>query len=428
MQTEIESYFDRLWPIGRSITGNGLRESLRILSEIIPLQIHEIPSGTVCYDWIVPDEWNVNEAYLITPQGKRIADFKVNNLHLLNYSTPIEAEMNWEELAPHLFTLPHLPEAIPYLTSYYKRNWGFCISHQEWEQLPREGKYQVVIQTELKAGAMSYGDLLLPGESQEEILFSTYVCHPSMANNELSGPLVTAFLYKQIAAIPNRKYSYRFIFIPETIGAIAYLSKNEVDLKAQVKAGYVLTCVGDAGAFTYKHSKNESADVNRLAKHVLQYSGEKWSAIPFAIGGSDERQYCSPGFNLPVGSLMRTPYQKYKEYHTSLDNKSFISFAALEGSVHLYTQIVRLFELNQYYVNTQPFGEPNLGKRGLYPMVGGQKERSQELSRRLHLLSFADGTLDLVSIADRMNCSALDFAHEIETLKQAGLLTEKNKL
>ncbi len=418
----IENYFDRLWPICRSITGDGLRESLKIISEIIPLELTEVPSGTKVFDWEVPKEWNIKEAYIITPEGNRIADFKINNLHILNYSIPVDEELTFEELDKHLHSIPELPDAIPYLTSYYKETWGFCFTHKEREKLSRNGTYKVKIDSSLKVGSLTYGECVLKGETDQEILFSTYLCHPSMANNELSGPLLTAFLYKKLAALPKRKFSYRFVFAPETIGVIAFLSKRGMDLKQKLHAGYVVTCVGDNGNYTYKRSKDCTRDVDRVAEHVLKYSGKKYSVIDFSIGGSDERQYCSPGFNLPVGSLMRTMYQKFKEYHTSLDNKSFISFDAMVESIEMYFSIAKLHELNKKYESVIPYCEPQLGKRGLYPEVGGQKQRAEELSMRLHFLSFADGKTDLLSIADRFGKCALDFENTIAELYAKKLL------
>ena len=419
----MENYFDRLWPICRSITGNGLRESLKILSEIIPLELHEVPSGTKVFDWEVPKEWNISDAYITTPDGKKICDFKQNNLHIVNYSIPVEGEFTFEELEKHLFSIPEMPDAIPYLTTYYKETWGFCLSHKEREQLPMSGKYKVKIDSTLSAGSLTYGEYVLKGESEEEILFSTYVCHPSMANNELSGPLVAAFLYQKLAALPSRRFTYRFVFAPETIGVIAFLSKSGMQLKKNLHAGYVLTCVGDAGDFTYKRSKNNDHAVNRVAEHYLKATGKAYTTLDFAIGGSDERQYCSPGFNLPVGSLMRTMYQRFKEYHTSLDNKSFISFGGMEETVNAYFDIARLHELNKKYVNTVPYCEPQLGKRGLYPAVGGQKSRTEELSMRLHLLSWADGEHDLISIAERFGKPALNFEETIRVLMENKLLS-----
>ncbi len=418
----LENYFDRLWPICRSLTGDGVRESLKILQEIIPLEIHEVPSGSQAFDWVVPNEWNIRDAYIVTPQGKKIAAFAENNLHVVSYSIPVDQEMTWDELQPHIHTRPDLPEAIPYVTSYYKENWGFCITHQEYETLPREGKYRVVIDSSLAPGSLTYGDLILQGETNEEILCSTYVCHPSMANNELSGPLVTAFLYQYLAALPKRRYTYRFVFVPETIGAIVYLNRHGFYLKENLRAGYVLTCVGDAGAYTYKHSKDDSLPVNQVALHVLETSGEAYSHFPFEVGGSDERQYCSPGFNLPVGSLMRTMYHKFPQYHTSLDNKSVVSFAAMEETVLMYAKIFKALELNQCYRNTCPFGEPQLGKRGLYHSIGGLPIPPQRILQRLHLLSYADGKTDLFTIARKRGESILQYEDVVEELSAAGLL------
>lgn len=422
-QQLLETYFDRLWPICRSITGNGLRDSLAILSEIVPLEITEVPTGTSVFDWTVPKEWNISDAYILTPGGEKICDFRVNNLHVLNYSIPVDRELTFAELDQHLHSLPAMPDAIPYLTSYYAAKWGFCITHRQREQLPEDGMYRVKIDSTLEAGSLTYGQCVLRGETDEEILISTYLCHPSMANNELSGPLVSAFLYKRLAALSSRRYTYRFLFAPETVGVIAFLSATGMHLKEKLHAGYVVTCVGDEGSFTYKRSKDPARNVDRVAEHVLQHSGKPYSVIDFAIGGSDERQYCSPGFNLPVGSLMRTMYQRFPEYHTSLDNKDFISFAAMSGTIDMYFDMMQAHEWNRCYVNTVPYCEPQLGKRGLYPAVGGQKQRAGELSRRLHLLSWADGKEDLLSIAARSGEHVLNFIPTIQELQAAGLLT-----
>lgn len=422
MEQDIEQYFDRLWPICRSITGNGLRTSFRILQEIIPLELEEVPTGTEVFDWKVPREWNINDAYIITPEGEKIAAFKVNNLHVVNYSTPIDREMTWEELEPHLHTLPDQPTAIPYITSYYKEHWGFCLAHEQYEQLSKTGAYKVHIDSSLEAGSLTYGHLYLPGESKEEVMFSSYLCHPSMANNELSGPLVLAFLYQQIKALPNRKYSYRFVLAPETIGVIAFLSKFGDDLLTHLKAGYVLTCCGDDAPFTYKHSKREDTLADKAAMHVLKYRGNDFKSRPFAIGGSDERQYCSPGFNLPVGSLMRTPYKDYKEYHTSLDDKSFISFSALAGTVEMYTNIVKTIELNEQYTGEVQHCEPFLSKRDLYPSIGAWVDKKGFPLKLLHFLSYADGIMDLIDIAEKQGLCALDYAEVIDVARNAGLI------
>lgn len=420
---DLESYFDRLWPICRSITGNGLRQSLNILNEIIPLEKHEIPSGTNVFDWTIPKEWNIRDAYIICPDGNRIAQFTVNNLHVVNYSIPIHQKLSWEELEPHLHHIPEMPEAIPYMTTYYKENWGFCITHNEWKKLPREGTFEVFIDSTLEPGNLTWAECVLPGETDREVLFSTYVCHPSMANNELSGPLAQAFLYRKLAGLSKRKYTYRFLFAPETIGVIAFLAKRGELLKQKLDAGYVLTCCGDAGSFTYKRSKHRHSLADRAAEHVLKYHGEKHSVIEFAVGGSDERQYCSPGFNLPVGSLMRTPYQRYKEYHTSLDNKSFISFDALAETVEAYFKICNVLESNEHYVNVVSHCEPQLGKRGLYPSSVDPLFNREETHRLLHFLSFADGQRDLIGIAEWRNESALLYESIIEKCKKADLIS-----
>jgi aminopeptidase-like protein len=422
MKQEIEKYFDRLWPICRSITGDGLRESFKILGEILPLEWTEVPTGKTVFDWTIPKEWNIREAWIISPDGKKVADFSKNNLHVVNYSTPVDGEFTKEELRKHIHTIPEIPHAIPYITSYYRENWGFCLSHDEWTSLPSEGKYKVHIDSSLSDGHLTYAQSVLKGTTDREIFFSTYLCHPSMANNELSGPLATAFLYRMIASIPNRKYTYRFLFAPETIGVIAFLAEHGEYLKANIEAGYVLTCCGDPGDFTYKRSKHRTSKADQVAEHVLKFSGKDHSVIEFAVGGSDERQYCSPGFNMPVGSLMRTMYQRYKEYHTSLDNKDFISFEALEETIMMYYNIARVFEMNEKYVNIISHCEPQLGKRGLYPSSINPVFNREETHRLLHFLSFADGKMDLVDIAEWRKESALLYENLILDCKKAGLI------
>ncbi|MFN0202208.1 MAG: DUF4910 domain-containing protein [Bacteroidia bacterium] len=425
MLTErLEHYFDRLFPICRSITGNGLRQSFHILQEVIPLELHEVPTGTACFDWTVPREWNIEDAYILRPDGKKICDFQQNNLHVVNYSIPQEKELTYEELLPRLHTIPDMPTAIPYVTSYYRENWGFCLTHEELQTLPKEGTYKVVIKSSLAEGSLTYGDLVLKGETDQEVLISTYLCHPSMANNELSGPLVAAFLYEKIKALPRRKYTYRFIFAPETIGVIAYLSKNGSYMKEKTVAGYVLTCCGDAGDFVYKKSKRGNSLADRAAMHLLQYQEVPFHIIPFAIGGSDERQYCSPGFNMPVGSLTRSIYQRYKEYHTSLDNKDFISFDAMEHTIEVYFQMLKAIELNEIYVNKIPYCEPQLGKRGLYPDMGAISFRQgiEFTHNLLHFLTYTDGEHDLIDLADKRNRSVLAFEEVIARCKNANLI------
>jgi aminopeptidase-like protein len=425
MNPDLEKYFDRLWPICRSITGNGLRESFKILQEIIPLELEEIPTGTKVFDWEIPKEWNITDAYIITPEGKKICNFKESNLHILNYSVSQNTELTFEELRNHLIYREDLPEAIPYATSYYKENWGFCISYNKFKTLPKEGKYKVVIDSTLKTGSLTYGQLVLKGKSDKEILLSTYLCHPSMANNELSGPLALAALYTKIAGLKDRKYTYRFVIAPETIGVIAFLHKYGKDLINNLEAGYVLTCCADRGNITYKKSKKENTLADRAAERVLKSLSQPSEIIPYAIGGSDERQYCSPGFNLPVGSFIRTPYQKYKEYHTSLDNKGFISFEKLNETVDTVFKVIKTIEQSKFYINTNPFCEPQLGKRNLYPAIGGTWGDVQSVHKMLHLLSYADGTMDITDIAAKRNLTASDFTEAIAKLTEVGLLKEK---
>ena len=422
MVNDIEKYFDKLWPICRSITGNGLRESFKILQEIIPLKLEEIPTGTQVFDWVVPKEWNINEAYIITPDGKKICDFKTNNLHIVNYSIPFNAEIDYEELVKHLNYIETLPDAIPYITSYYKETWGFCITYNDFKTLSKVGKYKIVINSTLQEGSLTYGECILKGDSEKEVLFSTYLCHPSMANNELSGPLVQAFLYQKIAALPNRKYTYRFLFAPETIGVIAYLSRVGLHLKENLVAGYVLTCCGDAGNFVYKKSKQITSISDIVALHVLKHQPIPYEVIPFSVGGSDERQYCSSGFNLPVGSLTRSMYQHYKEYHTSLDNKDFISFDAMVKTIDTYFDFVKALEINEKYENTIPFCEPQLGKRGLYPSSVNPTDSRKLIHDRMHFLSYADGTKSLIEIAELKNISVFDLESHIQPLQSTGIL------
>jgi len=419
---ELEDYFDRLWPICRSLTGDGLRESLEIVREIIPLELTEVPSGTTVFDWLVPKEWNIREAWIETPDGRTICKLSDNNLHVVGYSIPVDKRLMMAELLPHLHCVPSQPDAIPYITSYYSENWGFCLSANELKTLPEEGEYRVYINSSLELGSLTYGELVLPGTGEGEVLFSTYLCHPSMANNELSGPLAAAFLAKKVMSLPNRRLTYRFLFIPETIGAIAYLAAHGQHLKKNLVAGYVLTCCGDRGNLTYKFSKRGNTEGDRIATHVLESSNHAFSTTPFAVGGSDERQYCSPGFNLPVGSLMRTPYQKYKEYHTSLDNKAFLSFAHLQETIDVAFLIVRALELNQCYTTTIPFCEPQLGRRGLYPQSINPDDTRETLHRLLHFLSFSDGETDLLDLATKRNDSLFDYEEIIHKCRQADLI------
>lgn len=425
MIQDLEAYFDRLWPIHRSLTGEGNRDTLRILSELVDMKVEEVPSGTACFDWIVPPEWNVREAWIKDSSGKKIIDFAENNLHLLGYSAAVHARLTFDELREHLYTLPEQPDLIPYLTSYYKKRWGFCLSHFQLESLDKNAEYEVYIDSDHnEEGTMTIGEAYIEGSSKKEILFSTYICHPSLANNELSGPLVLSFLFKILKNRPKPNYSYRFLFIPETIGSIYSLSKYGEFWKEHLKAGFVVTCVGDDGNFTYKRSRRANSEADRAAETMLKQSGEVFEVIDFFPHGSDERQYCSPGFNLPVGSLMRTMYGKYAAYHTSADNKSLISFEAMERTIERYVDMIELIEANKKYLNTMPYCEPQLGKRGLYPTLGSQKASEEFVKIMMWILNLSDGEHDLIAISERSGVEVKKLLPVVERLLESGILRE----
>jgi aminopeptidase-like protein len=396
---DIEETFDRLWPIMRSITGDGVRETHDILSDIVPLERIEVPFGTQVLDWTVPKEWRFNEAYVVAPDGRRILDAKDNTLRLVNYSAPFRGKLTREALDEHLHSRPDLPDAIPYVTSYYEERWGFCLSQRERDSL-LPGEYHVVVDTAFHDGSLTISEAVLSGTESDEVLISTNTCHPSMANNELSGPLAAAYLYRRIAAWPQRRLTYRFAFGPETIGAITYLSMRGEHWPKSLVAGFVVTCVGLDQAFVYKRSRRGDSLADRAAIHALEHMAVEYTARDFKPVGSDERQYCSPGYDLPVGSLMRGPHGDYPEYHTSLDNKSLISFDALRGSVDAYEAICRTLDRNLVFRNRYPFGEPQLGRRGLYPTLGTADQRSK-VETLLWVLNLSDGHHDLLSIAER---------------------------
>jgi aminopeptidase-like protein len=423
---EIEQYFDRLWPICRSISGDGLRTSFQILQELIPLELKEYATGQKVFDWEIPKEWNITDAYIITPSGQKICDFNVNNLHIVSYSIPFEGELHYNDLLPHLFTIENQPDAIPYITSYYKETWGFCISWNELQTLDKNGVFKVVIKSKLEPGAITVGSLVLEGETKSEILLSTYLCHPSMANNELSGPLCMAFLYKALLAIPKRKYTYRFVMAPETIGVIAYLSDHGAEMKKNTVGGYVMTCCGDDAPFVFKQSKNKNGFLEKCTEHALKQLKLPFSVIPFAVGGSDERQYCSPGFNLPIGSITRSMYHRYKEYHTSLDNKSFVSFEAMVRTIDVYLQCIIAMEQNIIPICLVPYGEPRMGKRNLLPSsIEPNDKRRKDIDRMFHLISWADGEHDMIEIAEKRDESVSDYQDILAKLIDEKLIAIK---
>ena len=428
MKNKIEKYFDRLWPITRSLTGNGNRETLKILSEIIDLDIQEIPSGTQCFDWNVPAEWNIKEAWIKDSKGKIIINFSINNLHILGYSEPFQGKLSYPELKSHLYSLPEQPELIPYLTSYYKRRWGFCLSHNQLLELDKDEEYDVFIDSSLNNnGSMTIGEAVIKGQSEKEILFSTYICHPSLASNELSGPLISAFIYSNLKEQKKLKYTYRFIFVPETIGSIYSLSVKGEHWKNNLQAGFVITCIGDDGKFTYKKSRRGNSLPDRVVEMILSQTENDFNIVDFFPGGSDERQYCSPGFNLPVGSLMRTMYGKYPEYHTSADNKDFISFEAMEKSVLKYLEIIEVLERNEKYMNTMPHCEPQLGKRGLYPTLGSQKGTEDFVKAMMWILNLTDGTNDLISISEKSKIPVQQLIPVIDKLIENGIIENEKR-
>jgi aminopeptidase-like protein len=414
---EIHRLMTELFPICRSITGDGFRLTLEILRRLIPLEVHEVPSGTRVFDWTVPREWNIRGAHVKDPRGRKIIDFQRCNLHVVSYSLPVKATLPLDELKKHLHTLPAHPDWIPYKTSYYEEDWGFCLSHGQYLAL-EEGQYEVVIDSSFRDGSLTYGELYLKGETEEEVLFSAHACHPSLANDNLSGVGLAAILARDLASEP-RRYSYRFLFIPGTIGAIAWLSLNE-EKAGRIKAGLVLTGVGDRGDITYKKSRRGDAEIDRAAAHVLKHAGKPFRLLEFHPYGYDERQYCSPGFDLPVGRLSRTPHGEYPEYHTSADDLGFVAPEALEASYAVVRSIVDALEGNRVYMNLNPKGEPQLGRRGLYSLAG-----ADELAL-LWVLNQSDGGHSLLDIADRAGLpfpAVFDAAHR---LVAAGLLGESN--
>jgi len=408
-----------LYPICRSITGEGLRETLRILGNIVPIELHEVPTGTQVFDWSIPKEWNVRDAWVKNSRGEKVIDFRRSNLHLVNYSIPVRKMVRLEELKEHLFSLPEYPRWIPYRTSYYKEAWGFCLSHEHLMSLP-DGIYEVHIDTSLEPGRLTYGEYYLPGETTDEVLFSCHACHPSLCNDNLSGLSLAATLARGLGNI-SRRYSYRFLFLPGTIGAIAWLSRNEERL-GFVKHGLVLACVGDTGKFTYKKSRRGDAVIDRAVAHVLRHCGSEYEIVDFSPYGYDERQFCSPAFNLPVGSLTRTPHGRYPEYHTSADDPGFVTEKCLAESLARYLDVLHVLENSLAYRNLNPKCEPQLGKRGLYHAIGGEKDSRLHELAMLWVLNQSDGTHTLLDIAERagMKFHLIDDAAEI--LHRHGLL------
>ena len=417
----IHKFAQELWYYNRSITGDGVRETLEKISKHLPsLKIMSVPSGTQVFDWTIPKEWSVNEAYIIDPNGKKICDFSVNNLHLVGYSIPFVGSVSLNKLKEHLYTLPDQPNAIPYVTSYYKERWGFCLTHDQLKGL-KDGLYKVVVDTSLFNGELNYGELLLKGKSDKEIFLSTYICHPSMANNELSGPTVVTFLAKWLQEIKDINYSYRIIFIPETIGSITYLSRNYREMKNKIFAGFNVTCVGDERAYSYVPSRNGHTISDLIAKHVLKWTDQNFIEYSWLDRGSDERQYCAPGIDLPIASILRTKYEAYPEYHTSLDDlKNVVTPQGLNDGYWAIRRSIEAIERNKKY-KVSVLCEPQMGKRGLYPTLS-TKKKDDEVNLMMNFISLCDGNNSLLQIAESLNVAIWDLYDIVQKLERQNLI------
>lgn len=414
---EMYALIRRLYPICRSITGNGVRETLRLIGEQIPLSLFEVPTQTQVFDWTVPKEWNIRDAYIKNRQGDRLVDFRACNLHVVSYSVPVHQNLKAEELRPHLFSLPEHPEWIPYRTSYYREFWGFCVTQKQLQELMADPAevYEVCIDASLEPGSLTYAECYLPGQDEDEVLISCHICHPSMANDNLSGISLAVALAQALAQSP-RRYSYRFLFIPGAIGSITWLCLNEARV-GRIKHGLVLTCVGDSGKVQYKKSRRGAAEIDRVVAHVLRHYGLDYGLMDYYPYGYDERQYCSPGFNLPVGVLMRSQHGTFPEYHTSADNLDFVRPEALADSLAVALSSLAVLEKNAVYRNQNPKCEPQLGKRGLY-------DNALQMAI-LWVLNLSDGDHTLLDIADRAGMDFFRIAEAAERLYQAGLLAKE---
>jgi aminopeptidase-like protein len=412
-----------MFPICRSLTGNGFRESLQMIRQVHPeFVVHEVPSGTQVFDWTIPKEWNVSEAYILGPDGSRIVDFKENNLHLMGYSTPVDQVMPLSELLPHLYSMPDQPTWIPYVTSYYKERWGFCMTHEQQQSLP-EGQYHVVIRSELKDGSLTYGELVLPGQTDDEVLITSYLCHPSMANNELSGPVVLSQLITYLKQLPRRRYTYRFLLNPETIGSITYLSRNLPALQQHVKAAFVLSCVGDDRTYSIVHSRYADTLADKVLTNVLRYHYPDFKSYSFLKRGSDERQLGSVGVDLPVCGFCRSKYGEFPEYHTSADNMSLISPEGLQGAYDVMVKVINALEYNYHYRMTCKC-EPQLGKRGLYPTTS-MKGSYDAVRDQGNVIAYSDGKNDLIDLSNLIGAPVDVLIPIVKKLEENDLLTHE---
>ena len=418
---EMHALIRRMYPICRSITGSGFRETLSLIGSHIPLAIREVPTGTPVFDWTVPKEWNIRDAYVKDSAGNRVIDFRKSNLHVVSYSTPVRTTMTLAELKDHLFTIPEQPDWIPYRTSYYQESWGFCLSHNDLMKM-KDGRYEVRIDSTLEPGHLTYGEFFLPGEEENEVLISCHACHPSLCNDNLSSVAVTTFLARHLSARP-RRYSYRFLFIPGTIGSIIWLSLNEPAV-SRIRHGLVAACTGDPGRITYKKSRRGDAEIDRAVTHVLRHSGQDYEIMGFIPYGYDERQYGSPGFDLPVGCLMRTPHGRYPEYHTSADDLDFVRPEFLADSYGKYIAVLDILEHNRTYLNLNPRCEPQLGRRGLYRLMGGNRETAFDQMSMLWVLNLSDGRHSLLDIAERSDYEFTMIQNAAKALLQSGLILE----
>jgi aminopeptidase-like protein len=420
---QMQDWARAIFPICRSLTGDGVRVTLAGIQERLPgLQILCVSSGTQAFDWTVPDEWTIRDAYIADESGKRVIDFQQHNLHVVSYSEPVDLWLDRNELEHYLHSLSDQPDAIPYVTSYYKRRWGFCLTHNQRVAMP-QGLYHVVVDSDLKPGVLNYAELILPGETDEEVLLSTYICHPSMANNELSGPVVTTALAQWLQSLEKRRYTYRIVFIPETIGSIVYLSRNINQMKQRVVAGFNITCIGDDRCYSYLPSRTGSTLSDQAALHVLKHTDSNFKRYSWLDRGSDERQYCAPGVDLPIATIMRSKYGEYPEYHTSLDNFEVVTASGLEGGFIALRRAIEVVEQN-IYLETTVLCEPQLGKRGLYPTLGA-KGSGEQVRTMMNLISYCDGSRTLLEIANLIEEPFWDLMVIVEKLLTHGLLEKK---
>lgn len=411
-----------LYPICRSITGDGVRATLNRLTMEIPLEVHEVASGTQVLDWVVPPEWNIRDAYVMAPDGTKVIDFRRSNLHVVSYSVPVHQRMALDELRPHLHTLPDRPDLVPYRTSYYSESWGFCLSQRQLDELPN-GEYEVYIDSTLAPGSLTYGELVVPGQRDDEVLISTHVCHPSLCDDNLSGIAVSTLLARQLLGGPAPRYTYRFLYAPGTIGAITWLARNRATAR-RIRHGLTLTCLGDDHPFTYKRTVSGNAAIDRVAEHVLAQCGRDHHVIDFFPYGYDERQYNSPGFRLPVGSLMRGRHGQFPEYHTSADDLTFVSAERMAESFELLAKILGVLDRNRTFVNLEPYGEPQLGSRGLYAALGGTTIADAQLAM-LWVLNLSDGEHSLLDIAERAGITFDAVEATARVLEAHGLLAQR---